>query len=271
MLNSEFLSKKPEFDIYIESIMTGERPLSFSSFKSFFTSPRMFMQNRVLKKTTPAMIEGAQFHMCCLEPEKYSEKYVVFDDAEKYKEIGGKSPRSTKVYKDWKAEKLFEIESTGKEIVSAENDIKFRSMSEYIRSNNFTNRYLSKCNNPESTHDFQFGGFKWIGKIDEMCDEFTVDLKKMADVSDKKIKWTVIDGLLDYQGALYSIPAETIKHMILAIDNDHNVNVVEIPDTRIEFCLNRLEYFCGKFRECAETDSWNSGKEFFNNQPLVIN
>lgn len=271
MLNKEFKGAKAEFDIYIESIMNGERALSFSSFKNFALSPRNFFKNRMFKKTTDAMTEGKQFHMCCLEPDKYNKKYIVLDDTDKCEEIGGAKPRSTAKYKAWKAEQLFEIESKGREIVDKDKDALFRSMSEYLRLNNYSNRYLSQCNNPESKHDFEFAGFKWTSRIDEMCNKFTVDLKKMADVSDKKIIWTAKDQWLDYQGALYSLPTGVEKHIIIAIDVAHNINAIEVTQERMEFCLNRLEYFADKFRECAEQDLWHEGKNFFEKQPLILN
>ena len=54
------------------------------------------------------------------EPDNAHEIYYTLDDSDIIKEIGGKSPRNTKKYREWKAETLETTENADKMLVSTE-------------------------------------------------------------------------------------------------------------------------------------------------------
>ena len=56
----------------------------------------------LLKKDSPALSFGSLYDCLLLEPEKASDQFIVVDDEEICAKIGGKSPRATKKYKEWK-------------------------------------------------------------------------------------------------------------------------------------------------------------------------
>ena len=264
----EFKANKPEFDKYIQKLLKGEAHLSFSSFKNFMQSPYKFFEYKMFPKESTAMNAGSSFHMCVLEKDKYDEMHVIFDDTAICAKIGGAKPRSTKLYKEWKTE--YEAKHEGKIIISKAVHENYLSMAEYLNENNLTSSVLCKVESCEEKVTVWIEGLKFIGYVDAVADQFTIDLKKLADVSDKRILWNIKDNLYDYQGAIYAKSKCFKQHFIVCISDSHDVNVVEITKERLEHCEERLVYFIDKFRECIETDSWLQGSNFFKETHLHI-
>src|SRR6056300_142952 len=100
---------------------TGKPYLSYSALKYAADNSKqqdmklfeLYMRG-LLKKDSPALTFGSLYDCMLLEPEKVDEKFYVLDDAEIIAEIGGKNPRATKAYKEWKAAQ----ESDSREVVS---------------------------------------------------------------------------------------------------------------------------------------------------------
>ena len=100
----------------------GKPHLSYSSLKYALGDMKlweMYMRGQ-LKKESEALYFGSLYDMLLFEPEKAHEIYYTLDDADIIKEIGGKSPRNTKKYREWKAETLDSMDTTDKMLVSNE-------------------------------------------------------------------------------------------------------------------------------------------------------
>jgi hypothetical protein len=107
---------------------TGKGYLSYSALKYAADGGRqqdmklfeLYMKG-LLKKESPAMAFGSLYDCMLLEPEKADERYHVIYDQPKLDEIGGKSPRSTKVYKEWREEEEAKAKASGKILVAEED------------------------------------------------------------------------------------------------------------------------------------------------------
>ena len=66
--------------------------------------------------TTSSMTLGTLVHCLILEPEEFSKRYIIIDDRDICKDIGGARPSSTKKYKDWLSD--LADDNKGKEFVS---------------------------------------------------------------------------------------------------------------------------------------------------------
>ena len=89
---------------WFESLVerTGKKYLSYSSIKYALQDIALFelyMQGK-LKKDSPALAFGSAYDCLLFTPELFDEQFHVFDDREIVQDIGGRQPRSTKVYKD---------------------------------------------------------------------------------------------------------------------------------------------------------------------------
>ncbi len=269
-ITDQELSKKAEFNIVIDKIMNKEKSLSFSALKAFLQSPQHYYRYVMEKETTKAMEEGKMFHMAILEPERFEKEYWVLDDEEKIEEIGGKNPRATKKYKEWVVEQEA-LNSQGSRIDKKLYDT-FLRMGRYLSNNRATKFLMSDLTEKEKKIEFTHNDFNIIGFIDgvgtHMGGEFegkkyTLDLKKVADASYKKLRWTIQDMKYSMQGAIYSTAESACEHYLICIDMKCNVQVVRMGVETLEAGFADFNAATDSFRDCAETDSWYSSFEFF--------
>lgn len=103
----------------------GKPHLSYSSLKYALGDMRlweMYMRGQ-LKKESDALYFGSLYDLLLFEPEKFADTYYTLDDADIVADIGGKYPRSTKRYKEWKAEASQAAENADK-LLAPEADVK---------------------------------------------------------------------------------------------------------------------------------------------------
>lgn len=76
--------------------------ISASALKLIKKSPAHYIEAEPVE--TDAMIFGSAYHTFVLEPDKFEDRYYFMDDSAIYSTLigeGSKSPRATKIYKDW--------------------------------------------------------------------------------------------------------------------------------------------------------------------------
>jgi len=100
---------------------TGKSYLSYSSVKYALQDMRLFemYMKGQLKKTSVALEFGSMYDTLLFEPQDFKERFRVIDEEQILLEIGGKNPRATRVYKDWKAEQ--DTDAGDKALVNAED------------------------------------------------------------------------------------------------------------------------------------------------------
>ena len=103
----------------------GKPHLSYSSMKYALGDMRlweMYMRGQ-LKKESEALQFGSLYDLLLFEPEKFKDVYYTLDDSSIVSSIGGTYPRSTKRYKEWKAEAAQTTHNADK-ILASEADVK---------------------------------------------------------------------------------------------------------------------------------------------------
>jgi len=108
---------------WFESLVkkTGKKYLSYSSVKYALQDIALFelyMQGK-LRKESEALTFGSAYDCLLFKPHKFDKLFHVMDDTEIIKEVGGKNPRVTKAYKEWKAEE--KDKAKDKTVVSIED------------------------------------------------------------------------------------------------------------------------------------------------------
>jgi hypothetical protein len=103
---------------------TGKPYLSYSSIKYALQDMALFEMYMMgkLKKDSEALQFGSAYDCMLFTPEEFNQRFFVLDDSEIYAKLmgdGAKSPRSTAIYKEWKAE---QDASIGERIVLAPED-----------------------------------------------------------------------------------------------------------------------------------------------------
>ena len=103
----------------------GKPHLSYSSMKYALGDMRlweMYMRGQ-LKKESEALHFGSLYDLLLFEPEKFKDVYYTLDDSSIVASIGGTYPRSTKRYKEWKAEAA-QTTANADKILASEADVK---------------------------------------------------------------------------------------------------------------------------------------------------
>lgn len=255
------------FNQKIDQILSGEKSLSFSSFKPFFKSPRHFYVSQTEpKEVTEAMKEGTSFHMAVLEPEKFENSYWVLDDAAKIAEIGGGNPRATNAYKLWKAE--LERENEGKEQIKKEFKDNLVFISQYLKKNNATKDLFLGLTEKEFATEFEYDGLKFSGRIDGVGNSYIIDLKKVADADYSKLRYKIKDDYLHVQGAMYCKPKHIKDYYLVFVDLGCNVTVVKLSEETINEGWNMFCSMVENFRSCAEQDMFNYSYDFY--QKMIV-
>ena len=103
----------------------GKGYLSYSSIKHALSDIRlweMYMAGQ-LKKESQALSFGSVYDTLLFEPAEYNNRFFTFDDKEICDEIGGKNPRATKKYKEWRDDMTIQAEKEDKRVVSEDDYI----------------------------------------------------------------------------------------------------------------------------------------------------
>lgn len=265
-------------DAVINNIITPivrlEKHLSFSSLSQFAETPRDFIKYKMkTMEVTEAMIFGAMMHCLVLEPDDFGSRYMVIDDEEECKRIGGAKPRATAAYKTWFA--LQQQNAGDKQLVKQADFRKASNMANDIRYNPAARRVLDICPGREVPVEWDYGNFKWKGYKDGNGDYAVCDVKKVTDANPRKVKWTIIDMRYYLQAAMY-LKADALlagkedwrsvfdkDYYVIAVDDNNGISVHQMDKTLIERGLKEYDYLIGRFSECIIKDRFDASYEFY--------
>ena len=179
----------------------GKPHLSYSSLKYALGDMRlweMYMRGQ-LKKESEALYFGSLYDLLLFEPEKFADTYYTLDDADIVADIGGKYPRSTKRYKEWKAEAQ---EANAEKLLAPAEDVK--KAKEMIQR-------LKDC----GLYDKRFAGGKYQvefnvdldgvplkGFLDCLQDDCIIDSKSSRSID--KFRYDVNSWSYDIQAYIYT-------------------------------------------------------------------
>ena len=180
----------------------GKPHLSYSSLKYALGDMRlweMYMRGQ-LKKESDALIFGSLYDMLLFEPEKAHDTYFVLDDGDIVASIGGKYPRSTKRYKEWKAEQV--DKQANKELASQEDWTKAHEMIQRLKDCGlYDSRFAGGRFQVEFNEDVD--GVPLKGFLDCLQDgKFIVDSKSSRSID--KFRWDVNSFSYDIQAYVYT-------------------------------------------------------------------
>ena len=179
----------------------GKPHLSYSSLKYALGDMRlweMYMRGQ-LKKESDALTFGSMYDMLLFEPEKAHEQYIVLDDSSILADIGGKYPRSTKRYKEWKA--TWTQENEGKEVVSQEDWKRAQEMIQRLKDCGlYDKRFAGGKYQVEFNVDIN--GVPLKGFLDCLQDDSIIDSKSARSI--EKFRYDVNSWSYDIQAYVYT-------------------------------------------------------------------
>ena len=178
----------------------GKPHLSYSSLKYALGDMRlweMYMRGQ-LKKESDALTFGSLYDMMLFEPEKVNDQFYNLDDSDIIADIGGKYPRNTKKYKEWKAQVA--EENSDKTLISSEDWKKASEMIERLEACGLLSSYLSGKFQVEFNEEID--GVPVKGFLDCLGDGFITDSKSSRSVS--KFRYDVNSFSYDIQAYIYT-------------------------------------------------------------------
>ena len=182
----------------------GKPHLSYSSLKHALGDMRlweMYMRGQ-LKKESDALYFGSLYDLLLFEPEKFKDVYYTLDDASIVASIGGANPRSTKRYKEWRAEAAQTTDNADK-ILAGEADVK--KAKEMIQRLKDCGLYDKRFAGGKFQVEFNvdLDGIPLKGFLDCLREgEFIVDSKSSRSVD--KFRYDVNSWSYDIQAYIYT-------------------------------------------------------------------
>jgi len=222
---------------------TGKGYVSASSLKYAITGSKDFdmmawelNMKGELKKTSKAFTFGGFYDSLLLTPDETWERYVVLQDDEICAEIGGKNPRATKRYKEWK-----EAQMGNKELITAVEHNVAKVMVNRLKSSEVVDYETGEVTNlaqfiagtPQQEFNTWIGDVPVRGFLDVLGDGFITDVKTSSR-SLSQFKWDVRDYNYDLQAWIYC-------------------EVYGIQDFYWLVQTKDKPYTCGLFKASAET------------------
>jgi len=160
----------------------------------------MYMRGQ-LKKESQALTFGSLYDMMLFEPDNVKDRFYCLDDSDIVATIGGRNPRNTKKYRDWKEEALQATHNADKELVSTEEWKTAEEMIERLKvSGLYDKRFAGGKYQVEFNVDLD--GIPLKGFLDCLQDDCIIDSKSSRGIS--KFKWDVSGWSFDIQAYIYT-------------------------------------------------------------------
>ena len=181
----------------------GKPHLSYSSLKYALGDMRlweMYMRGQ-LKKESEALSFGSLYDLLLFEPEKFNDHYYVLDDAAIVDSIGGKYPRNTKRYKEWKAEASQTAQNANKELASEADVKKAQEMIQRLKDCGlYDRRFAGGKYQVEFNTDID--GVPLKGFLDCLQNDSIIDSKSARSIP--KFRYDVNSWSYDIQAYVYT-------------------------------------------------------------------
>ncbi len=181
----------------------GKPHLSYSSLKYALGDMRlweMYMRGK-LKKESEALYFGSLYDLLLFEPHKFDDHYYTLDDSDIVSSIGGRSPRSTKRYKEWAAEASKTAQNAGKKLAPQADVKKAHEMIERLKDSGlYDKRFAGGQYQVEFNVDLD--GIPLKGFLDCLQDDSIIDSKSSRGID--KFRYDVKSWSYDIQAYVYT-------------------------------------------------------------------
>lgn len=213
---------------------------------------------------TPALFNGTAIHAALFEPEVFAKTYIFFDDTEKCKEIGGKSPRATTKYKDWYAEFIANIPD--KKILDMDQKTMITKIVTAVKSRPIEAGLLAEgwCEKTLMFVEPETGAPVKVRPDWIAANGFIVDFKSTEDASPEEFGKSCANYDYDIQAALYTdgytqVFGKAPEGFIFIAGEKSAPNGVGIyfaTNEMIELGRRKYKDACRTYMECKKTMSW---------------
>jgi hypothetical protein len=223
--------------------------LSASSAKEFHKSPAHYLRYKLRPdEPSPAMEWGKAVHKIILEQDTFDDKYFIIDEGAIMAELqDNKSPRATKVYKDWYASQQ---EAAGdRKMWNRGEWTVLQRIRDEVWSNPQTTPYLVNSRK-EVELNGEIHGVRFIGYADILGDTFIADVKTTQSAHPQDFQRTAFNGLFHLQAAVYSELTGINNFSFIALEAtaDPIVQVYKMDTEYLSYGKALLRSICERFK-----------------------
>jgi len=238
--------------------------ISNSQLTAFKKSPAHWLHYIMQpKERTDAMLLGSVSHALALEPDKFEEKFLIFNPKERPEP--GMNFNSTK-NKEWKKMLEYRAQESEKELVDKDVYDEGVNMVEALFNDSEAMKFLP--GDKESKLEWDFLGFKFLGIRDITSDEYIVDLKFTQNADPRAFQNYLFREGVYRQGGMYldgemkgQFTGEPHKRMIfIAVENKppYGVSVHELDFEVINAGVNEYRRLAEQLKTCIENNHFPS-------------
>jgi len=250
--------------------------VSASRLKTLKKSPLHFINYKAMAPRAEFTI-GNVFECLILEEDKFTEQFYIFDDRKVCQEIGGKNPRVTNKYRDWKAEALKFAE--GREIINFEDYELVRNMLDQFDTNREANRLLS-AGTVQPSIFFDYNGVKLKTRPDfvNQSGGVIVDIKTTSAEGPEGFQKQManlnyhLQAVMQIEGAKQAgIDVQHYFYLVAEKNAPYCVNLYRLNEETINFAYAELDELTTLLKECQQSNQWPGYEHRADNNHGILN
>lgn len=255
----------------VDTLMSGEGHLSFSSLCAFKESPADFINYKLGKREeTDAMLYGSMVHCLVLEPEDFDNRYYCIDDTDTCEKIGGAKPRATKAYKEWKSQIV--LQAGERQVVETNDFLNAKIVASNVLHNRASRKILDICPEREVSIEWEYANFKFRGFIDLKGERASkkagskkvkADLKTCTDAAPDKVQRQIVYDSWYLQQVMYNEADPADENYIIAVDKKGGVSVHLLHPHLMAHGKEEYQKLLDGFNECILKDGFNQSYDFW--------
>jgi hypothetical protein len=204
---------------------------------------------------SPALALGEAAHLCILQPDLFTGRYVVPPDCDRRTKDG----KAT-----WAA---FCADNAGRELLAADDHGRCRAIREAVMAHPFARKLLAAAGETElsAVWDDPASGVRCKMRADKVAQDWLtlVDLKTTRDASPDAFEKAIYNFGYHRQGGMYLDGMARNDRVyecyaIIAVETDppHGVAVYQLDDAALEMGTAELRPLLAKYAECERSGQW---------------
>jgi hypothetical protein len=226
------------------------KAVNFSSLKYLAVSPKLYRYRLTHPEPQkPAFTFGGAFHTLVLEPERFDERYAVYD--------------GRRIGKEWDA---WRAEHEGVEALKPDELVAVHAMADAVRSHRVARKLLIGGRREEIVvWTDEPTGLACKGRLDMLRPDFLIDLKSAHDPTPDAFQRAAFNNGAITQVAFYQDGAVAarlldgrINPYVIAVEKDppYDVAVYQLDDEALAVGRSIYRRLMDRLLQCIEADHW---------------
>jgi len=236
------------------------RPLSYSSLKEFYLSPKHYMHYLTKPRVeTPDMLIGTATHHLLLQ-ENFEDFFAVAPECDKRTKAGKET---------WEA---FVAEAGEKKVLTQDQHTLVKSMADAVKAYRPAQGIFEQLGATEQKFLAEVHGLPITGFIDGLGDDVILEIKTCQSARPQDFIREAFNRMYHLQAGIYHFATgQKRKVYYIAVEKSEpfNVCVLQATDDFLQRGIALMGSLCEQFNTCLDYDLFNQGYEFYNTNGMI--